>query len=393
MRGYVVKKGRRYYAVIYEGIDPTTGRESRRWQAAGTRKTDAEQLVTELVKRHNDGENTAADRIALGEYLTERWLPVQQTRLRASTFHSYRRMIELHVIPTLGNVPLGKLVAADLDALYARLLVSGRRTGGPAGLSPSSVRYVHRILRKALGDAHRKGTVARNVATLADPPGRQHTRSSDGPPEMSVWTASQLEHFLRSTTSERLHSAMFLAAMTGMRRGEVLGLRWADVDLDGAVLSVRQSIVAVNHEIHVNPVKTGTSRRTIDLDVRTIEVLRAWRKSLNAEQDLVGRGFVDGDLVFPRPDGSATHPERLSRTFDRLVRAREVPRIRFHDLRHTHASLLLQRNVPVKVVSERLGHASPAFTMTVYQHVMPGMQAEAAATFADAIFGEDADDE
>lgn len=142
MRGYTAKKGRRYYAVIYEGIDPATGRERRRWYRAGTRKADADRLVTELVKRRNDGDYRAPDKTTLGAYLTERWLPAQRSQLKSTTFDSYRRTIELHVLPTLGGVPLDRLAPEDLDALYARLLKTGRRnaSGGGPGLSPSTVR-------------------------------------------------------------------------------------------------------------------------------------------------------------------------------------------------------------------------------------------------------------
>jgi hypothetical protein len=127
VRGYTAKKGNRYYAVIYEGVDPATGKERRRWYPAGTRKTDADKLVTELVKRHNDGEYRAPDKVTLGEYLTGRWLPAQRSQLKATTFHSYESNIRLHILPTLGKVPLGRLAPEDLDALYGRLLESGRR--------------------------------------------------------------------------------------------------------------------------------------------------------------------------------------------------------------------------------------------------------------------------
>src|SRR5688572_1534753 len=170
MRGYTAKKGNRYYAVIYEGVDPTTGKERRRWYPAGPRKGDAEKLVTVLVKRHHDGDYRAPEKITLGVYLTEKWLPVQRSQLRASTFDSYRTTIELHVLPTIGAVVLSRLRPEDLEGLYARLLESGRRNGGGGGLSPTSVRYVHRILSKALNDALRKGSILKNPALLADAP-------------------------------------------------------------------------------------------------------------------------------------------------------------------------------------------------------------------------------
>jgi integrase len=380
MRGYTAKKGNRYYAVIYEGVDPATGKEKRRWYPAGPRKSDADKLVTELVKRHNDGDYRTPEKITLGAYLTEKWLPIQRSQLKASTFDSYRRTIELHVLPTLGGVQLGRLLPEDLDGLYARLLDSGRRNGSGGGLSPTSVRYVHRILRKALNDALRKGTITRNPAATADPPRRAERDASK--PDLQVWTAEQLQSFLSLIGSHRLAAAYVLAAHTGMRRGEVLGLRWSDVDLANGRLSVRQSVIAVAYELRTSDVKTGTARRTIDIDDPVVAQLQAWRKRQAEERLLVGPAFEDHGLVFARPDGRPIHPEFFSRTFDRVVGRSSLPAIRLHDLRHTHASLLLQAGVPVKVVSERLGHASPGFTLNVYQHVIPGMQAEAAATFS-----------
>lgn len=381
MRGYTAKKGNRYYAVIYEGVDPTTGKEQRRWHPAGTRKADAEKLVTELVKRHNDGDYRAPDKITLGAYLSERWLPAQRSQLKDTTFHSHESNLKLHVLPTLSGVPLARLGPEDLDALYARLLDSGRRnaSGDGPGLSPSSVRYIHRILRKALGDAVRKGTIVRNPAALADPPKRNTKRRNR---EMGVWTAAQLQTFLDSVDGHRLAPAFVLAAHTGMRRGEVAGLRWADVDLAAKLIHVRQAAVVVNYELRLSDVKTANGERTIDVNDDVVRALIAWSQRQGEERLLVGADYADGDLVFARPDGTPTHPEVFSRTFDRLVTRSPLPRIRFHDIRHTHASLLLKAGVPMKVVSERLGHATASFTLDVYSWVLPGMQADAAAVFS-----------
>lgn len=382
MRGHTAKKGNRYYAVIYEGVDPATGKGRHRWYPAGPRKADADKLVTELVKRRHDGDYRAPEKITLGVYLAEKWLPGQRAQLRPSTLDSYERNIRLHVIPRLDNIALQQLAPEDLDGFYAELLTDGRRIGG-GGLSHKTVRYIHGILHKAFADAQRKGTVLRNVASLADAP----KLSSSKKRGMRVWTADQLREFLLGVAEDRVHPAFFLAAHTGMRRGEVLGLRWADVDLDRARLSVRQAIISVAYEVRVSDVKTGTGRRTINLDPRTVGVLRTWRKAALAERMLVGPAFADNDLVFPRPDGTPTHPDAFSQTFDRAVIRLDLPRVSLHDLRHTHATLLLRAGVPVKVVSERLGHANPAFTLTVYQHVLPGMQEKAATLFSELIFG------
>ena len=382
MRGYTAKKGNRYYAVIYEGVDPATGKERRRWHPAGTRKADADKLVTELVKRHNDGEYRAPQKVSTGAYLTQRWLPAQRSQLKATTFDSYRRTIELHVLPALGAVQLARLTPEDLDTLYARLLESGRRntSGHGPGLSAASVRYVHRILHKALADAVRKGSLVRNPADRADPPKR--TTSKTPRPEMRVWNAAQLQIFLGTVEQERLGRALVLSAHTGMRRGEVMGLRWSDVDLEARLIHVRQSATVVAYELRIADVKTSYGRRTIDVNGDVVDALRGWRRMQLEERLLVGNAYEDHDLVFARADGQPTHPELLSRAFERVVGRSGLPIIRLHDLRHTHATLLLKAGVPVKVVSERLGHATASFTLDVYGWVLPGMQAEAAAVFS-----------
>lgn len=382
MRGYTVKKGNQYYAVVYEGLDPATGKEKRRWVPGGPRRGDAEKLLTELVKRANDGLRTTSDKITLGDYLTEKWLPIQQAQLRPSTFDSYRRNIENHVIPAIGRIPLQKLAPEDLDTFYARLLTSGRRNGDRGGLAPKTVRSIHRIIHKALKDALRKGSVVRNVAEAADPPKLTAAKQED----IKAWTAEELRYFLGRIRDHRLYPAIHLSSHTGMRRGEILGLRWSDVDFDEARLAVRQALISVAYEVQLSDVKTDTGRRTIDLDEGTVAILRRWKKE-QTEERLAAEKYTNQDQVFCRPDGTWLHPDLFSKTFDRMVAKSGLPPISLHDLRHTHATLMLRAGVKVKVVSERLGHSSPAFTMSVYQHVLPGMQAEAAALFAKQVSG------
>ena len=384
MRGHIVQRGKRYYAVVYEGTDPATGKRIRRWYAAGETRRSAEKLLTEIVKRVHDGDYRAPDRITLGDYLTERWLPTKRAQLRRSTFDSYRRNVENHVLPRIGDVALQKLTPEDLDEFYAKLLVDGKLNGDRGGLSVKTVRYIHGILRKALADAQRKGSVNRNVADLADPP----KLSSVPKRQMKVWTADQLREFLTTIEDHRLYPAFFLAASTGMRRGEILGIRWEDIDLEGKRLSVRQAVLNVAYKIEISDVKTATSRRTVDLDPRTVTVLKAWRKAQLKERLALGLRPKDDSLVFAEPDGTPLHPDPYRLTFNRLVAGAGVPRIRLHDLRHTHATILLKAGVPAKVVSERLGHSNVAFTMSVYQHILPGMQADAAHIFDREVFGQ-----
>jgi integrase len=366
MRGYVAKRRNRFYAVIYDGIDPISGRERRRWHPAGTDRAVAEQLASRLASDHGDCARSAGP--TLGTYLTRRWLPTKQLTLRPSTWDSYRRNIELHVLPSLGRVPLRQLRAEHLERLYANLLDAGRADERGGGLDANTVLEIHMVLRRALTDAMRRGLISRNPAEIAHAPKRRPLASA----EMRAWNAQQLNAFLQLASDHSLFTVFWLAANTGMRRGELLGLRWGDVDLDDSRLSVSRALISVGYELHESRGKTRTARRTIDLDPRTLELLRCAR-----------RIDVDDDsYVFCHDDGSPIHPQVVSDAFKKLVGRSGLPRIRLHDLRHTHATLLLKAGVPIKVVSERLGHSTPAFTMATYQHVLPGMQAEAARTFA-----------
>ncbi len=275
-------------------------------------------------------------------------------------------MIEQYVVPRVGRVPLRSLTVRHLERLYAELLAAGRRDG--TGLAPKTVLNVHQVLRKALSDAVRRGLVARNVALAVDPP-TAHVGA-----EQRCWTAAELRRFLAVAADHRLFPALWLAATTGMRRGEVVGLHWTDLDLDAGRVSIRRSVTCTGYRTHTTGVKTKTSRRCVDLDRRTVTILAAWRDHQRTEG-------APGDVVFTTPDGRQIHPHVVSQTFDQLGRRAGLPRVRLHDLRHTHATLLLKAGVPLKVVSERLGHSTPAFTMCVYQYVLPGMQADAARTF------------
>jgi len=311
-------------------------------------------------------------------------LPIRKNQLKRSTFSSYRGNIRNHVAPRIGPIQLQKLTAEDLDRFYADLLENGRLNGRGGPLSSKTVRSIHAMLHKALADACRKGTLQRNVADLADPPRVRISRGKG----MKVWDAEQLRQFLTEIDHHRLAPAYFVAANTGMRRGEVLGLRWADVDLDTARLSVHEAVLNVEYELDVDSVKSESGRRSIDIDPRTVAVLRSWRTAQREESLALGLRAAEHDHVFARPDGSPLHPDYFSQVFERHVARSELPTIRLHDLRHTHATILLEIGVNLKIVSERLGHSNPAFTMTVYQHVLPGMQSDAARAFGEAVFGE-----
>jgi integrase len=390
---YRTKAGQQRFAIGYVRLMPDGSRKAvtRRTGPAGERWTterDAKRALREILVAADKGELIDPSKQPVGAYLAE-WLA--GLRLAPSTVASYRKNVRLHIEPYIGGVPLASLTTGRIDALYRQLERGGRADHKAGeGLSPRTVRYVHTILSAALGTAVKHHRLARNPAATASPPSARQARA----PEMHAWTAEQLAAFMGwSAGGSQHHPGWRLLAYTGMRRGEALALRWRDVDLDGGAVSVRRSagVIRVKGEgaaIEEGGTKSGKPR-VIDLDAATVAVLRAHRKQRGSMALQLAR---DDALVLGDHEGRHLHPERFTRTFGaELVRCRKalgdsaVPVIRLHDLRHTHATLLLLAGVPVHVVSERLGHASPVITMQVYAHVLPGSQREAADLFASLI--------
>ena len=241
------------------------------------------------------------------------------------------------------------------------------------GLSPKTVANVHAVLHRALADAVRLELLDRNVASFVDPPRAQRR-------ELTVWTVEELRCFLDASRQHRLYSALVLLATTGMRRSELLGLQWCDVDLEGRAVSIRRAVTVVEGHVEVGVPKTATSRRLVALDATTTVVLASRSAATAAGSVWVLPGERDGPL----------NPASYSASFDRLVARAGVPRIRVHDLRHTYATVALRAGVHPAVVSERLGHASVAITLDVYSHVVPGMRREAADEVAALLFADSA---
>lgn len=318
--------------------------------------------------------------VKLADWVTRLWLPVMRSQLKESTFDSYRRNMENHVLPRLGDVPVDELTPRMLTDMYVELLESGRLNGDRRGLSAKTVRYLHTIVHKALADAVDDGLLKLNPAdrAKAPKPGRSSNR------ELRFWEPRQLAQFLRHVHGTPLEPLWQLAAFTGMRRGELLGVRWGDIDFENKRLSIRRSIVSVGYRIVETTPKTHQAR-VIDLDPATIVVLESHRVESETIARSEGHELLATDRVFYRSDGEVFHPEMVTIQFQAALRRAGLPRIRLHDLRHTHATLAIRAGVSPKVISERLGHHTPEFTMHQYAHVLPGMQADAAARIADLV--------
>jgi integrase len=369
-----------WYVVLDLGRG-TDGKRRQKWHGGFRTRKDAEVAPSKLITSLNAGTYVEATSMTLEEWVRASWTPTMKSQDKPSTFDSYRRNLELHVLPQLGRFQLRTLTAPMLNKLYADLLSEGNlnRAGG---LSAKSVRYIHTIIHKALADAVDADLLVQNVATKAKPPQPRAVTST----ELRSWDPRELSEFLDLVSGHRLEAAWRLAAMTGMRRGEVLGLRWRDLDLGSARISVRQALVSVAYTVIATTPKAHRPR-VIDLDPETVDQLRRHRNHQITEKAMWAESYQDNDLVFCKEDGTSLHPHTFSQSFERIVDKSGLPRIRLHDLRHTHATIALKAGVPVKVISERLGHENAAFTLKQYAHVIPGMQAEAAATIARVLNG------
>jgi integrase len=388
-----VFRRKKSWAFAVEVSRSEDGKRIRHQKAGFATKKEAQQAMNEVLHQLGQGTYVEPVKLTLGGFLRDQWLPAIRASVRPSTFDSYRMTVEKHIAPdddakenawrrAFGGTKLQQVTPSKLNAFYADLLSKGR-SDGKGGLSPKSVRNVHVVLRKALGDAVKWSLVQRNAAAFAEPP--KLTQAGDR--EMKTWTPQEARAFLEMAEGDRLYAAWLLAISTGMRRGEVLGLRWSDIDLEDGRLSVRQTVITVNYEIQFSTPKTAKGRRSIALDNGTVAALRAHKKAQLEERMAIGPvRYSDKDLVFCRVDGNPMHPDLFSQQFDRMVARSGLPRIRLHDLRHTYATISLKAGVHPKVVSERLGHATVAFTLDRYSHAVPGMQEDAAERVASLIF-------
>ena len=368
-------------------------------------KKAAGEALTRQLNAELDGIFVEPDKLTVGEYLTAHWLPSIEESVRATTLISYRAHVERHLVPLLGDVPLRRLSPTAINAFNAALRSQPRqprrpRRGtkkrpevsnvleatestvpAPKPLSEGTRRHIYVTLVTSLNAAVAQGLLAVNPTTRATAPQRHDTR------ELHTWSAEQLRTFLDTTREDRLHALWRWYAMTGMRRGEALGLKWADVDFAGARVSIQRSRVIAGAQVLEHPPKTRTGRRAVPLDAVTLATLRTWKARQAAERLAWGPAWVNSDYVFTREDGEPLHPGFVTKRFREAMATTTLPHIRLHDLRHTCATLLLAAGVHAKVVQERLGHATISQTLDIYSHTTPSLHVGAAEQLAAIVDG------
>ena len=379
MRGHIRKRGSSSWTVVVSlGRDPETGKRKQQWQGVKGTKKEAEKRLAELLHQLDTGTFMKPRKTTLGEYL-ETWLKDYcEANLAPNTTQTYAWFIDRHIKPALGQIPLTQLRPEHLQRLYSDKLAAGSRNG-IGGLGSRSVRYIHTTIHRALKSAVKLGMISLNPADGVDVP--KVTRR-----EMRTMDEADIDIFLEHAKSTPYYPLFHTAIFTGMRRSELLALRWCDLDL----LLCQASVSRTLHQLHDREIifrqpKTSGSRRLIALSPSTIAVLREHKEMQEKLREALDIPLIDDDLVFCQIDGKPLLPDSVTQAWRNLVKRVGLNGIRLHDARHTHASLMLKAGIHPKVVQERLGHASIQITLDTYSHVAPGLQEAAAARFDDLL--------
>ena len=367
------RKDGRWEGRYTAGYDAKTGKRIIRNVLGKTQAEVKEKLKVAIQ------ETQSLDFSKTGQYTVGQWMDVwyenyAKIKVRPSSHQTYKGYIENHIKPNIGDIPLEKLTTLDLQRLYKTLLANGRvdrleSKGQPKGLSPKTVRNIHQILSSALKLAQEQRIILTNPAEGCALPKVEHR-------EMKTLPVEQLQSFLREAKDSGVFELYYLELATGLRRGELLGLKWEDIDLEHGDLRVRRQIARINGKVVEAPLKTKNAYRTLPLAEDTISILNEQKKKVGSSP-----------WVFPSATGGPISPDSVLHMLHRVLKRAGLPQVRFHDLRHTFATLALQNGVDIKTVSGMLGHFSAGFTLDTYAHVTTSAQKAAANTMGKLLSG------
>ena len=349
------------------GRDPNTGKAIYKNVLAKTQKECKEKLKRAIE------ENAKVDTIRAEQYTVGQWMDVwfencAKIKVRPSSHKTYRGYINNHIKPNIGKIPLNKLSSLDLQKLYKKLLSGGRverieSKNQPKGLSAKTVRNINQVISSAMDFAIDQKLIATNPTDGCALPKLEHR-------EMNTLSVEQLASFLHEAQESGVFELYYIELATGLRRGELLGLKWEDIDLEQGIIHVRRQIARIDGEIVEAPLKTKNSYRTLSIGQDAVEILK--------EQ----QGKTNSEYVFPSPTGGPISPDSVLKMLHRVLKRAGLPEIRFHDMRHTFATVALQNGVDIKTVSGMLGHYSAGFTLDTYAHVTTAAQRQAANTMS-----------
>jgi integrase len=369
MKGHVRQRSPGKWSVVLDERDAATGKRKRRWRSFTGTKRAAQVECARLITEMKGGTCVEPSKLSVGAFLNQ-WHSYMQSRVSPRTYERYGELIRAHLVPLLGVVYLAKLKPAQIAAAYSKALVEGRRDG-KGGLSAATVVYLHRLLKHALADAVRWEMLVRNPAEAVEPPRVER-------PTIRTFDLAQTAELLAIVRGTRLAVPVALAVLCGLRRGEICALRWRSVDLEGAEIAIVESAEQTKAGVRYKAPKGGRSR-TVALPRFLVEELRQHRLAQAEGLLTLGVRQASETFVYAREDGVPMQPRSLTHAWDQMLARTALPRIRFHDLRHSHATHLLGSGVHLKIASERLGHSKIGTTADLYMHVTKSMQGDAAA--------------
>lgn len=369
MKGSVKKDGSSWYYVVTLGKKPS-GKPNQKKKRGFKTKREANQALNEIIAQYNKGVYVEPSKMFYSDFLNQ-WLEDKKRNVQQSTYKSYVILVNKHISPKLGHVILSELKPLTIQDFYNNLF-------NEKGLSGSSVQKIHTLVKDSLKKAVKWELLHKNPADAVDRPKSERH-------EVEVWNVEEINRFLKFAESDPLYIAFHIAISTGMRQGEILGLRWQDIDFNKKILMVRQTLLHDGKHLK-SGTKSKAGLRTISLPADTVIKLKKHHKQVINEKLFAEDIYKDNDLVICTKLGTPINPSNLTRTFQRLIERSQVKLIRFHDLRHTHATILLSQNINPKIVSERLGHADVRITLNTYSHLLPNMQLEAAEKINQALF-------
>jgi integrase len=379
MRGSIRERSPGHWAIIIDQRDPLSGKRRRRWHSFAGTKRAAQVECARLILDAKGGAHVDPTRETLAAF-AERWVEHMQGQVTPRTHERYAELLRKHIVPLLGGVMLVKLQPAHISAAYAKALTCGRRDG-QGGLSARTVTHMHRVLREALQQALRWQLLVRNPADLVRPPKVERG-------QMQVLDADGTAELIEAARGTAMFVPILLGVLCGLRRGEVVALRWRSVDLAQGQLAVVASTEQTEQGVREKETKSGKGRM-LALPSLIVDELRQHR--LRQAEGLLRFGvrLTDDHHVVTREDGLPLQPRSLTHAFIKFIRRHGLRHIRLHDLRHSHATHMLAAGVHPKIAQERLGHSSVSVTIDLYSHVLPGLQAEAVnrvdATLRDAL--------
>ena len=372
MKGHVRERSPGNWAIVLDvgERDPRTGKKKRKWHSFKGTKREAQKECARLIAELDAGRYIEPSKMTVAEYF-KKWLKHVEPHVTPKTHERYTELLQKNLEPQIGSLTMAKLRVSDMDEAFSTALASGRRDG-KGGLSPRTVHHIRRVAHKAFAQAVVWDLMVKNPVAATTAPKVERK-------QMTAYDGSQLTAMLTAVRPTRMYIPAMLAVMCGLRRGEICALRWKNVELGDNLrqLAVVESAEQTDEGVRYKEPKSGRAR-VVALSKTVVAELRAHRARQAEEQLRLGIR-VDGDsFVIAQVDGSPIQPRSMTHEWVRIIGKTTLPRIRFHDLRHTHATQLLASGVHPKVASERLGHSTIGITLDLYSHVMPGMQADAA---------------